>query len=208
MAVRLIGAANLSDIDSNNNLFTAEGVKGYTVGGEYIATGFTNAAVAAALAASTMLVSARLAVGSARKAYITRIRTAVTVITPGANGGVPGVLSWQRFTAQTPTGGTARTAAKKNAVHPSNSDLTDIRDSNAALTGTAPTFGDILAATIMPTFPELTSGVVNGGFEWIVEPMSEPIVLAAGDGLALRTQVAMPATTTWGYSYTIHWFEK
>lgn len=209
MAIQIIGnGGTVAEVDSNRNQYITSGERGYAAGGEYVTSGFTSALVAAALAANTMLMSARFAVGSARKAYITRLRVMFSVITPGANGGVPGVLSLVRFTAQTPTGGTARTAAKKNASHPSNSDMTDIRDSNAALTGTAPTFGDIVGATLIPTFPELTSGAVNGGFEWIFEPMSEPVVLAAGDGVALRTQVAGPATTTWGYSYTMHWYEK
>lgn len=206
--IQLIGNGGvIGEVDSNRNLFVTQGEKGYTVGGEYVVTGWTTAAVAAALAANTPLVTLRL-VTSTRKAYITRLRLTVTVITPGANGGVPGVISWQKFTTATPTGGTARTAVKKNASHPSTSDITDIRDSNAALTVTSVVFTDIYGAIVMPTFPELTSGAVNGAFEWIFEPSSEPLVLASGDGIALRTQVAMPATTTWGFSYGIHWYEK
>jgi len=197
-----------AEVDSGKNLFIAEGLKGYTAGGEYVVSGWSTAAVAATLAASTTLVSLRFAPASSRFAYVTRIRLAVTVITPGANGGIPGVLAWQRFTTATPSTGTARTVAKKNASHPSTSDMTDVRDNNAALTVTSVVFGDIIAASIMPTFPELTSGAVNGGFEWIFEPLDEPVKLAAGDGLAMRTQVVMPATTTWGFSYTAHWFEK
>lgn len=208
MAIQLIGNGGvILDVDSNRNLSVIEGEKGYSVGGEYTVTGWTTAAVAATLAASTPLVSLRL-VSSSRKAYLTKLRLTVTVITPGANGGVPGVLSWQKFTTATPTGGTARTAVKKNAVHPSNSDITDIRDSNAALTVTSVVFTDIYSSIVMPTFPQLTSGVVNGAFEWVVEPDQEPFVLASGDGLALRTQVVMPGTTTWGFSYGIHWYEK
>lgn len=209
MAIQIVGNGGVVlEVDPNRNLTIVDGERGYSVGGEYIVSGFTTAAVAAALAANTSLASLRFSTGSTRKAYMTRLRVQFTVITPGANGGVPGVLAWQRFTAATPTGGTARTVDKKNAAHPSASDMTDVRDSNAALTVTSVTFGNVTAATIIPTWPELTSGAVNGAFEWIVEPDDEPIVLAAGDGLALRTQVACPATTTWGFSYTCHWYEK
>lgn len=206
--IQLIGnSTTIAEVDLNRNLIVSQGEKGYAVGGEYVVTGWTAAAVAAALAASTPLVTLRL-VSSSRKAYLTRLRLTVTVITPGANGGIPGVLAWQKFTTATPTGGTARTAVKKNASHPSASDITDIRDNNAALTVTSVVFTDIYGAIVMPTFPELTSGAVNGAFEWVFEPSSEPIVLASGDGIALRTQVVMPATTTWGFSYGIHWYEK
>jgi hypothetical protein len=210
MAIELIG--NPSGVrvntDANGNLYTAAGLKAYSVGGEYAVAGWSTAAVAAALAANTSLISLRFAPASGRKAYLTRLRFSATVITPGANGGVPGILAWQRFTAATPTGGNARTVDKKTASHPSNTDMTDVRDSNAALTVTGVTFGNVVAASIMPTFPELTSGAINGWFEWIFEPDDEPVTLAAGDGLAMRTQVAMPATTTWGFAYTVHWFEK
>lgn len=208
MSLQIAGNSSVVlDVDPNRNAFTVLGEKGYSAGGEYIVTGWTTAAVAAALAASTPLVTARL-VSSSRKAYLTKLRLTVTVITPGANGGIPGVLAWQKFTTATPTGGTARTAVKKNATHPSNSDITDIRDSNAALTVTSVVFTDIYGAIVMPTFPELTSGAINGAFEWVFEPGNEPIVLASGDGISLRTQVVMPATTTWGFSYGIHWYEK
>jgi hypothetical protein len=198
----------IAEVDASRNLLTIDGERGYSVGGEYAVAGWTTVAVAAALAASTPLITLRFATGSTRKAYMTRLRFSATVITPGANGGVPGILAWQRFTTATPTGGTQRTVNKKNAAHPSASDMTDVRDSAAALTVTSVVFGDIVSASIMPTFPELTSGAVNGWFEWIYEPDNEPLVLVAGDGLSMRTQVAMPATTTWGFAYTAHWYEK
>lgn len=209
MSIQVQGFSNnIAEVDSNRNLVITSGYPSYSVGGEYIVSGWTSAAVAAALAASTPLIAMRFAVASARKAYITRLRVSASVITPGANGGIPGILSWQRFTAATPTGGTARTPDKKNAVHPSNTDMTDVRDSNAALTVTSVVFGNVCAASVLPTYPELTSGAVNGFFEWIVDTDQYPIVLAAGDGLALRTQVIMPATQTWGFAYSVHWFEE
>jgi len=75
------------------------------------------------------------------------------------------------------------------------------------LAGSAPTWGTIVGVTLVPLVIVLTSGMVACGWEWIFEPL-HPVVLTPGDGLALRTQVAMPATQTWLYGYTAHWFEK
>lgn len=169
--------------------------------GFFSTTGWTVAVVAAGLAASVNLMSARLATGSTRKAYMTRFRFAMTPATVGASGGVAGTIGLQRFTAVTPTGGTARTAARRDAVGGSASDMTDIRDSNAALTGSSPTWGDVVGSTIVPLF---TTG---GGFEWIYEP-DFPIIMIAGDGVGLRTQFAMAATQTWMFSYNMHWYER
>jgi hypothetical protein len=203
MAIQVIGnGGTILEVDANRNMPTIEGERGYTAGGEYIVTG-GGGTVAAALAASTMLMSMRMSTGSTRKAYITRARIVMSTITAGAAAGVPSVIGLQRFTAQTPTGGTARTVDKKTASHPSNSDMTDVRDSNAALTGTAPTFGNVIAQNFTPT-----NGTAVYQFEWVFEPDAEPVVLAAGDGLAIRTQTVGPATATWSYLYTFHWYEK
>lgn len=210
MGIQIIGTSgsgNLADVDSNGNLST-RGAKpplfGASGGGYHVA-GSTSAVVAAALAANTMLMSFRLSPSSTLNAYITRMRVVFVPATLGASGGVAGTLGVQRFTAQTPTGGTARTVARKNLADGSASQVTDIRDSNAALTGTAPTFGDVFSQCLVPLF--VGSG---GAFEWIID-MDDlaglPLCLTAGNGIALRTQVAMAATQTWMYSYGIHWYE-
>lgn len=197
-----------ADVDANRNLAVAEGLPAIgAAGGWYSVTGMTPGVVAAGLAASTMLMSMRLAVGSARIAYLTRLRVCFSIATQGVAGGIAGDLGLQRFTAQTPTGGVARTPCRAHEGVGTISDITDIRDSNAALGGSAPTFGTVVASTLVPLVIVLTSGMVNTGFEWIVE-FPYPIRLAAGDGLALRTQQAMPATQTWVYSYNAYWFEK
>jgi hypothetical protein len=60
-----------------------------------------------------------------------------------------------------------------------------------------------LGSSIMPL------AVANAiPFEWIWEPDDQPLVLSAGDGIALRTQVAMAATQTWVYTWTAQWSEK
>lgn len=207
MAVQVIGNAGVvADVDEGRGLQVLPagvGIPGYpAAGGYYVAAGGVTAIVAAALAANTMLMSARHAAASARKAYIVKMRVLLATATPGAAGGVPSILGLQRFTAQTPTGGTPRTAARLSGTKGTASDLTDIRDSNAALTGTAPTFGDVVGHTLTPT-----NGVMVAQSEWVYEPAA-PLELAAGDGIALRTQSAGPAAATWVFTWNMHWFER
>jgi hypothetical protein len=204
MAIQLIGSSGVTaNVDPAGNVLFEHGEAGYTTGGEYSASGFCTSIVAAALAANTSLITLRFAVASSRKAYLRKFQMFTSPATLGAAGGVAGVLGLQRFTTATPSGGTARTAAKKNSTHPSTSDMTDIRDSNAALTVTSVVFGDLLASSIMPL------AVANSvPHVWNYEPDDQPIVLAAGDGLAMRTQVAMAATQTWVFAWTAQWYEK
>jgi hypothetical protein len=204
MAILQAGAStNLANVDANLNLQTVPGIPEHpAAGGWYSVAGQTSAVIAVSLGASVNLMSMRLAVASTRKAYVYRMRVLISVGTVGTSALVPGTLGLQRFTAQTPTGGTARTPNEMFEAEATATDMTDVRDSNAALTGTAPTWGNVVAVTTVPLF------IANGAMwmEWIVEP-PYPIVLAPGDGLGLRTQVAMPATQTWMYSYNAYWLE-
>ncbi len=199
-----VGGVNEVAVDANRNLSVDAGLPAIgAAGGYYTVSGYSVSVVAAALAADTMLASMRLMVGSARKAYITKVRINIGVATVGASAAVPGVLGIRRFTAQTPTGGVVRTANRLAETLGTATDITDIRDSNAALTGTVPTWGNVVGSTLVPLF--ITTGAM--WIEWILEPVY-PIVLTPGDGLAIRTLVAMAATQTWVYAYTYHWFEK
>ena len=219
MSAAIIGNGGVvADVDEARNLQTFQGIAGYpAAGGFYVVTGqaattgtpATPLAVAAALAADTMLMSARFAVGSTRKAYITRLRLLLVPITGAAAAVVPGSIGIQRFTAQTPTGGNARTPARFGEAKGSATDMTDIRDSNAALTGTAPTFGTVLGSCLIPVvIGAVAAGYTEqAGIEWIYEPIT-PVELAPGDGIALRTKTTCPATATWTYSYNLHWFER
>lgn len=209
MAFQLKGldssGGNIAEVDSNGNLLTVESIPAFpTLGGFYTVCGQTSAVVAATLAANTSLMSMRMAPTSVREAYITRARVLIAAATVGASATIPGTLGLQRFSNATPTGGTARTPNRMGeGVLGSGTDMTDIRDNNAALTVTNVNFGTVVANTLVPLF--ITTGAMY--LEWIVEPPC-PIILSPGDGLALRTQVVMPATQTWMFSYTIHWFEK
>lgn len=203
MAVIQSGSStDLATVDSNKNIQTTEGLPAHAAaGGFYSVAGGTAAVIAAALAANTPLATMRFAAASTRKAYVQKIRVLVGVATVGASGGVAGTLGLQRFTAATPTGGSARTPAEMNEPLATATDMTDVRDSNAALTVTSVVFGAVVSQSLVPLF-------TTGGFmEWIIEP-PYPIVLLPGDGLALRTVVAMAATQTWEYTWTAYWYEK
>jgi hypothetical protein len=195
---------NLVDVDTENQLKVSVGEPvSPTVGGFYTVAGQTSAVVAASLGANSSIVTMRMAVNSIRKAYITRFRFVIAPATVGTSALVPGTLGLQRFSMATPTGGTARVPNRLDQGYGSGSDITDIRDSNAALTVTNVVFGTVISSSIVPLF-------ISGGtsaYEWIIEPPC-PIVLNPTDGLAVRTQVACPATQTWMYSYTVHWYEK
>lgn len=205
MSVQIIGNGGVvSEVDENRNQNVNNiVVPGYpAAGGFYVVTGGTAAVIAASLAANTNLATARLATGSTRKAYITKLRVSMGIATAGAAGGIASLLGFRRFTAATPTGGTARTPARYGPAKGSGTDITDVRDSNAALTVTSVVFGDWLGTTEVP------NGSTNvAPFEWIFEPPA-PVELAAGDGVALQTFSAGPATATWTLSYNLHWFER
>jgi len=213
VAVPIIGNAGVvAEVDEARNIQTFEATPGYpAAGGFYSVSGHTTAVVAAALGADVMLMSARLAAVSTRKAYITKFRLHMWCVLLNAAGVDLGILGLRRFTAQTPTGGNARTAQRYSGTKGTATDITDIRDSNAALTGTAPTWpadGIIAQAPVPAIQGAIAAGMANAAALEYVFDFPAPIELVAGDGVALRTIKAMPATVTWGYSYTMHWFER
>jgi hypothetical protein len=218
MSTQIIGNAGVvADVDEARNIQVFSGIPGYpAAGGFYSVTGqssttgtpVTPLSVGAALAASTMLMSARMAVGSTRKAYVTKMRLNLQPVVGIATAVIAGSLGLQRFTAQTPTGGNQRTACRSSETKGTIPDLSDIRDSNAALTGSAPTFGTVVSSVLVPVSEgAIAAGYHQQGVEYVFD-FYNPIELSAGDGLALRTQTTMPATCTWAYSYTMYWFER
>lgn len=206
MSTTIIGYSGIvSEVDENRNANVNWSViPGYpAAGGFYTVAGVSGtAAIAAALASDTTLMSMRMAPASTRKAYITKVRIQMATLTAGAAGGVPSVLGIQRFATATPTGGTARTVQLLGPTKGSASDITDVRDNNAALTVTSVVFGQEAGWSITPT-----NGVGVSLLEWIFEPVA-PLELGAGDGICLRTRRVGPATATWNFSYTVHWFER
>lgn len=197
-----------AEIGSGDNFFVAYGVpaipaSGGTSGGFYSAAGFTSTPVAASLASGTTLMSFRMSTSSSRKAYINRIRINFGITNLVATPSVSGALAIQRFSGATPTGGTARTPNRMNAISGNTSDVTDIRDSDTALTTTSVAFGTIAGSSLVPQ----AIGTGNTQMDWIFEP-AVPLILNPGDGVCFRTQTAMPAVQTWAYSYSIYWFEE
>lgn len=196
-----------ANVDEASNLLVNanQSVPGYpAAGGFYTVAGRSGTvAIAAALATDVSLMSMRMAVGSLRKAYVTKFRVSMSTVTAGAAGGVPSILGIQRFTTATPTGGTAKTPSRLGGTAKGTAtDVTDVRDNNAALTVTSVVFGEEIAWHQTPT-----NGALASLIEWAHEPVA-PIELAAGDGLVLRTRQVGPATATWYFTYTVHWFER
>lgn len=193
----------VADVDGSRNQYVRRHAAHYgAAGGAFVVTGGPTAIVAAALAANTPLASLRHGTSATTNLWITRLRVSINSATVGASAGVPGQIGWQRFTAATPSGGTARTPARKDLSTGSGTQVLDVRDSNAALTVTSVTFGDLLVTSPIPNF---TTGA---SIEYVTDlDEDEFIKLTAGDGIALRTQVAAPATMTWTYTYTIHYLE-
>jgi len=205
MSSQIAGNAGvIADVDEARNVQIYETIPGYpTSGGFYSVAGMSGAAaIAAALATDVSLMSARFAAVSSRTAYLTRLRVQMGVLTVGAAGGVPSVLGLQRFTAATPTGGTARTPNRSGPTKGSATDMTDVRDLNAALTVTSVVFGAEIAWSITPV-----TGISQAPLEWIVE-FPAPVELGPGDGVVLRTRRVGPATATWFFTYNLYWFER
>jgi hypothetical protein len=195
-------AANVAEVDANRNAKASEGYPAHpAAGGYYTVCGGPAAVVAAALATDVSLISLRFSPSSTRQAYLHKFRFNMSPSTLGAAAGVAGRVALQRITTATPSGGVARTPNEQNPALATLSDMTDIRDNNAALTVTSVVFGAEIASSRIPLFVSSA-----GWYEWIYEPIY-PTVFAAGDGMVMRTRVALAATQTWVFDWTAHWFE-
>lgn len=194
-----------ADVDANKSLLTCQSWPAHpAAGGYYTACGGPAGIVAAALAADTSLMAMRFSASSTRKAYLTYFKFVMSPATLGAAAGVAGSIGLQRFTAATPSGGTARTANELNEPLAPATDMTSIQDLASALTVTSVVFGTEIARTRVPLF------VANaGGFTWEfnADQLAYPVVLAAGDGIALRTRVQLAATQTWVFDWSAAWYE-
>jgi len=204
MAIQLTGnSGTVADTDANRNFYNRRAAAtAWATGGMFTVGGGPSGVVAAALAASTTLMSMRHGAAATTKVYISRLKFSINAATVGASAGVPGQIAWQRFTTATPSGGTARTPARKDASTGAATQVADVRDNNAALTVTSVVFTDLF---VFHPIPNYTVGASN---EYVTDlDEDEYIVLAAGDGICLRTQVAAPATMTWTFTYGVHWHE-
>jgi len=209
MALSIVSGATTDQLTVTTKkaaLVTAREPDYGAAGGGFVVGGTTSAVVAAALAANTTLMAARFAAASSRKAYINKFQIQLATATLGTAALVHGTLGLQKFTTATPTGGTARTPTRKNSSEGSTTDMTDVRDLNSALTVTSVVFTDIVALFLNPA-----SGAIGNlvTLEWRFDgTFNQPLVLQAGEGICLRSQVVMPATHTWMYSYVLDWSER
>lgn len=192
-----------ADVDTSRNVLVTDGLPAHpTAGGFYSVAGGPAGIVAATLASDTSLMAMRFSASSTRKAYLTKLRFVMSPATLGAAGGVAGSIGLQRFTTAAPSGGTSRTPNELNEPLATATDMTYVQDFASALTVTSVVFGAEVSRSRIPLFVSSA-----GWFEWIFEP-PYPVVLYAGDGLALRTRVVMPATQTWVFDYSAYWYEK
>lgn len=191
-----------ADVNANKSqLITPELPAHPAAGGYYTVCGGPAGIVAAGLAIDTTLMAMRFAAASTRRAYVTKFRFVMSPATLGAAAGVAGSIGLQRFTTATPSGGTARTPNELNEPLTTATDMTSVQDLASALTMTSVVFGAEIARSRVPLFVSSA-----GWFEWIFEPLY-PVVLVPGDGICLRTRVALAATQTWVFDYTAHWNE-
>jgi hypothetical protein len=205
---KIIGARSGAELDTDSNraIYTRSPwqLPGLDKGAAYYTvTGGPAAIVAATLAANTSLALIRFDFGALRRAYLTRFQLFTSIATVGASALVGGKFGIQRFINATATsGGTQRLPSQMNASS-AGSSMVDCRDNNSALTITNGVFRDVVGQDVMP----VRSVDTNLGYEWTFKPQY-PVVIQPGEGLALRTQVAMPATQTWVYSYIWQWREE
>jgi len=201
MTIQIIGqSTNIVETNSSKNVKTVEGIP--THDGDFTLS--SKSTLGTILAASLTLNSTLAWIyftGMKQAAYITSIRTLIGVATVGASGLVPGALSWQRFSylVLNPVSIPIPNRQIETQVKSSMTSQID----TSAITMSNASFGTVVAWTRFPIFVS----VDNMNMEWIYEP-NYPTVLHHNDGLALRVAVAMPATQTWVYSYTVKWYEK
>ncbi len=204
MAIQIVGINNSRqvDVDPNRNMTYRRGVPGTLTGSSFVVSGGPSNVCAAALASGTMLMALRHHPTASTKVYITRLVFTYNVAATGSSGGVPGEIAWQRFTSATPTGGVARTPARKDTSQGQVSQVVDVRDHSASLTTTGVVTTDLLVINPIPNY---TVGPSQVFMTYLDE--DEIIRLAAGDGIGLVMNVAGPATETWTYTYAIHYTE-
>lgn len=203
MAIKILGtnSGTENEVDSNTNVVVTENLPSILGGGFYTLSAAPAAIVAASLGANVTLAYINYQGRANKSMYINKIQVTVTVATVGASALVPGALSWQRFSylglypTAIPIPGQQNETSIKSPVLS--------QASNAAITMTNASFGNYVTWTRVP----VALDPIGTSFQWTFKP-PYPIVLNPYEGLALRTTVAMPATQTWVYSYTIDYEEK
>lgn len=152
----------------------------------------------AVTAANATVWTMRNPAGSAKTVYIESIGLNATF-----DSGTPVVrttLRYQlgRFSAATPTGGTAVTVVENDNANSSTA-VTDARFLDTGLTTTSVIFESPFSVISVPA-------VDGGAASFYAQHESIPFVLAAGEGLAIRLNVASAAGQ--GLSGVISWSER
>lgn len=151
-------------------------------------------------AANTTVFSMRNGTSATKTVYIQSVNLIVSFTN---NSGSTTTMSYvlQRFTAATPTGGTALTVVQGSSADAA-SQVTDARVSSngAGLTTTSVTFGASFHVVSIPSNVFTYNNVVGADFKPIW------FSLAAGEGLAIRLNTA--AQVGLGISGSISWIER
>lgn len=147
----------------------------------------------AASAAGTTVFTMRNAVGSTKSVYITSLSLVISNF--GAGNNSVSIYAIQRFNTATPTGGTTRSVIGMSSSNAA-SNVTDVRFLDTGLSTTGVVFEADLA--LMP--------FSNGQFFSSTFTITEPIMLAAGEGLAVRINQVVRINNT--VSANIFWVER
>lgn len=190
MSIKVIGAVSGTEanIDTNRNFITVPGVP---AGNHFAVAGGPTGIIAAALAADVSLVAGFMSLTPAVPiARLTRFQVSFAVATVGASAGVAGSFGLYKTSVAALTGGTARTPINKDSAGAATN--MSWQDKASALSETGVTFSGILGRF------RQTLGVTTGNFWslWDFVPTGSPIILRAGEGICLRTIVALAATET------------
>lgn len=160
----------------------------------------TTGILGAALAAGATVFAMRNITGT-KKVYITRVVVgfhATVAFTAAAQQ----LFVGERFSAATPTGGTAYTPAKR-ATTMATSMVTDARASTtAALTTTSVVFEGAQIPLLSCASPAVSTD------RSLIHVFDQPIVLASGEGWAIRNVVVWPAAGTGILHGSVEWYER
>lgn len=207
MATQIAGSFGPTiDTDPGRDLFRRRGEPvAFVSGGAYVVTGGPSAACAAGLLSGTTLIALTHGSTASTSVYVTQINFTINASVTGSAGNTPGELLWQRFGGAVPTGGTARTPARKDPSQGSPTQVASVSDSATGLTTGSLAFTSSFVTHAIGNFGAGAFGSVT-----YLTPLAEDefIRLAAGDGLALSISSTAPPQLTWTFTYAIHYFEQ
>lgn len=171
--------------------------------------------LAAALAANSSVFAMRVDPGSAKNAWVRRVYIAYTTIVAYTTAVTAGRrLALYRGSGAAASGGTALSTAviaKDSTASNSEVQTSEGGDARISTTGALTVTGITFEANEFATV-SLTHVGAAGAFverEWLWDDRAEhPLVLRAGQLLALRNPVAMDAAGTWQVSLTVDWCEN